>query len=229
MKPAESSRRWIAVVAGIIGVVATVSYPLLVFYGLTRYGPRAVAGVLLVALVPLTVARLARSRRAHLRQVGFVPILVIGLVAASAILGRAGLMLLVPVVINGVLAASFGATLKTSSPMIERFARLEHPDLIPGEVAWCRLWTQIWTAFFLINCVIVLALVLTERLSWWMYYTGLIAYLLMGMLFASEYVVRKARFGRFAAHPADRLLGWALRRIGIRPPPPPTNKAESNP
>lgn len=203
------------VVAGVIGVAVTVSYPLLVFYGLSRYGPRAVASILLLGLVPLVVARLARSNRANLRRIGFVPVLVLGLVATSAVLGQAGLMLMVPVVINAVLAASFGATLWTPTPMIERFARLEHPDLTDEEVAWCRLWTQIWTSFFVISAVIVAALVVLGFLTWWMYYCGLIAYVVMGMLFATEYIIRKARFGRFGTQPPDRALEWLMKRLGI--------------
>ena len=206
------------VVAGVVGVVATVAYPVLVFYGLSRYGPRAVAGVALIALVPLVVARLVRTPKAQLRQVAFVPLLVLALVGLSALLGRAGLMLLVPVVINAVLAATFGTTLRTPTPMIERFARMEVPDLTPPEVAWCRLWTQIWTGFFIMNVAIIAGLVAADLLSWWMYYTGLIAYVLMGMLFASEYVLRKARFGRFHQHLPDRALAWGLSRIGVRPP-----------
>ena len=215
VKPADpSSLRWRAVAASVFGVAAVVAYPLLVFYGLAHSGPRTVALVLLVALIPSVVVRLAKAPRDQWRQVAFVPLVVMGLVAASAILNRAGLILMVPVVINAVLAVSFGATLRTPTPMIERFARLENPDLTPAEVRWCRLWTKIWVGFFVVNVVIVTALVSADWRSWWMYYTGLIAYLEMGVLFATEYIFRKARFGRLGQHPPDRALGWLLRRLG---------------
>ena len=211
-------KRWRVVVTTAVTVIGSVLYPLLVFYGLTRFGPRAVAGMLLVVLVPAAVVRLMRADRASLRRLGFVPLLVIALLATGAAVGRAGFVLLVPAAINVVLAATFAATLWSTTPMIERFARLQDSHLRPPEVTWCRTWTILWTGFFVLNVSVVSTLVVLDWRRAWMYYTGLIAYGLMGMLFASEYVLRKARFGRLADHPLDRALAWSFARFGWRAP-----------
>ena len=217
MKPADSPRPWVAVASGVLAVVATILYPVAVFYGLQVYGPRTAALIVLVALVPMLVVRLARADRSELRKVAFLPLLIVGLVGTSAALGQVGLMLLVPVVINAALAVTFGVTLRNPPPMIERFARLQDPDLTDAEVAWCRMWTAIWTGFFVLNVVVVTALAVNGWIRAWTYYTGLIAYVLMGGLFTAEYVLRKARFGRFSTHLLDRILAWGLARLGWEP------------
>ena len=49
--------------------------------------------------------------------------------------------------------------------------------------------------FFLLNGLVSLGLALFAPLAIWTLYTGGIAYLLMGALFAGEYAIRKIRFG----------------------------------
>jgi uncharacterized membrane protein len=50
--------------------------------------------------------------------------------------------------------------------------------------------------FFVINGTIAAALTLWAPLAWWTLYNGLIAYLLMGLLFAGEWLVRQRVRGR---------------------------------
>jgi len=96
--------------------------------------------------------------------------------------------------------------------MIERFARLQVQDLSAAELGWCRRWTFIWCAFFTANGLAALALALAAPLAWWTLYNGLLAYGLIGLLCAGEYVLRKRRFGRFSDTLPDRLLATLLRR-----------------
>jgi uncharacterized membrane protein len=116
------------------------------------------------------------------------------LLGLGAALDAAGFVLAVPVVINAVLLATFGVSLQTAQPMIERFARLQVPDLPPDEVAWCRRWTGVWCAFFAVNGLTAAALALWAPLAWWAAYNGLVAYALMGALFTVEIAWRKRRF-----------------------------------
>jgi uncharacterized membrane protein len=113
----------------------------------------------------------------------------------------------VPVLINAGLLATFAATLRRPPPMIERFARLQDPDLRPAEVAWCRLWTWLWRGYFTVNACIS-ALHATRGSLWsWTTYNGLVSYLIAGTLFGVEYSIRKYRFGRLGVHWLDRSLG----------------------
>lgn len=56
--------------------------------------------------------------------------------------------------------------------------------------------TVVWCAFFLVNGSAATALAVWAPRSWWAAYCGVISYLLVGTLFAVEYLIRKRRFGR---------------------------------
>lgn len=90
--------------------------------------------------------------------------------------------------------------------MIERFARLLDPDLPDEEVLYCERVTQVWIVFFAFNGIVAEVFVLREDVAGWALFTGLIAYIIMGIIFTVEYIVRKLKFRRFDDHLLDRLL-----------------------
>ena len=135
--------------------------------------------------------------------------LVLLLALASVVARRSSWVLLAPVLINLSLALSFGLTLRAGPPMIERFARLQKPDLSTAEVQWCRGWTLVWLGYFLFNVVTVSTLAFWAPLSWWVVYTGGLAYALMGVLFATEMVGRQLRFG------TSPVADWFRDRLGM--------------
>ena len=87
--------------------------------------------------------------------------------------------------------AIFTASLIHPPTVIERLARLQHPDLPPEGVRYTRRVTQIWCGFFVINGSIIAALALLHADRAWTWYTGFISYLLMGALFAGEWIYRR--------------------------------------
>ena len=91
----------------------------------------------------------------------------------------------------------FGLSLKIGPPMVERLARLREPHLPPKAIVYTRQVTVVWCVFFLCNGLLAAALTLWAPLSWWMLYTGLISYGLMGLLFAIEWLIRQ----RVRGHP----------------------------
>jgi uncharacterized membrane protein len=101
-----------------------------------------------------------------------------------------------PVLVCAAFLFSFGRTLWSPPPFVERFARLQNPNLGPVEVAYCRRVTQVWCLFFIVNGSIALALALKGSLKAWALYCGCISYLLIGALFAAEYLYRRWRFRR---------------------------------
>jgi uncharacterized membrane protein len=70
-------------------------------------------------------------------------------------------------------------------------ARLREPDLPPHAVVYVRRVTQVWCGFFLLNGSVALATALWASERVWALYNGLIAYLLIGTLFAVEWLVRQ--------------------------------------
>jgi uncharacterized membrane protein len=166
------------------------AYPFVVWFALQRWSPR---GVALVALAVLAL------RAAALREVLAVAAESRAALAALALLCVAAalfdwqpLLLAVPVVASGFAALLFGRSL-ASVPLVERFARAEHPELISELTGYCRTVTRVWFAFLVANAGVALGLALFAPLATWALYTGLLSYLLMGLLFAAEWLVRQGR------------------------------------
>lgn len=189
-----------------LAVSLAILYPGFVYFGLQRWQPRVLACVLLGLLMPSILIRVAEVRREAIVGLAALP-LVTGLALLLGVfLNSAGFVLLVPVVVSAGFLTAFGGTLWRGPPMVERFARLQRADLSPAELKWCLLWTRLWCVFFVVNGLLAGALAQWGSLYVWTAYTGLVAYLLMGAMFAVEYTMRKYRFGHFRSHLLDRLL-----------------------
>ena len=68
---------------------------------------------------------------------------------------------------------------------------MREPDLPPTAQSYCRKVTIVWTVWLIANTIIAAVLSLPEHDEAWALWTGLVAYLLMGALFAGEIVVRR--------------------------------------
>jgi uncharacterized membrane protein len=196
----------------IVNAIVVVAYPVVVWIGLSTLGARSVSVMVLALVVPMLAIRLRKADRATFWSIVRVPIAILALVVLGAVTDDPRFVLAMPVVINVVLLATFGETLRSGqTPIIERFARLSEPALSDEKKAHCRRWTWRWCAFFVVNASIALALGLWASTFVWAAYTGGIAYALMGAMFAIEYVSRKARFRDDAPRNAmDRLMAKAF-------------------
>lgn len=164
-------------------------YPAAIWFGHGRIEPRWLAGLLLVA----AATRLPSLRLGMLARWSAAGAL---LLAAYAVWANLLLPLkLYPVLVNAALLAGFGYSLWAPPSVIERLARLREPDFPASAVAYTRRVTQVWCGFFALNGAIALATALWASDALWSLYTGVIAYVMMGLLFGAEYVVRR-RFKR---------------------------------
>jgi uncharacterized membrane protein len=136
------------------------------------------------------------------------PLLPAGLLLGAGVLvDDVRLLLAFPVLVNLLLLLGFGATLRSGRvSAVERFARMQEEELPDGAVAYCRSVTKVWCVFFVLNGAAAGAFALWAPVSWWAAYTGAVAYVLMGLVFGVEYVVRKARFRRYGRGLQDRFL-----------------------
>lgn len=184
-------------IAGIVvNAVLVIAYPVAVFYGLTHFGARAVSVMVLGLMVPGLAWRFRRADRATFWSMVRVPIAMLLLILGGIATDDRRFLLALPVLINAVLLVEFGSTLRAgATPMIERFARMQEPELGPAKIAHCRQWTGRWCAFFLVNGGTAAALALFAPIWWWTVYTGALAYALMGLMFAAEHLQRRLRFG----------------------------------
>lgn len=172
-----------------LAAVITVLYPLAIWFGQGKVEPRWLALLLLLA----AAARLPAMKVSLAARWSAAAALVL---AAGAVWANALLPLkLYPVLVNAALLAAFAYSLASPPSMIERMARLTEPDLPPAAIAYTRVVTQVWCGFFVVNGSIALGTAIWASPAVWSLYNGVIAYGLMGLLFAGEYLVR-IRFKR---------------------------------
>lgn len=100
------------------------------------------------------------------------------------------LMYWYPVVINSIMLISFGGSLWAKQTFVERLARLQTPNLPFEAVAYTRKVTQIWCGIFILNIVMSSGLILFEQIELWAFYTGGVAYFIMGAVMLIEWIVR---------------------------------------
>jgi uncharacterized membrane protein len=93
------------------------------------------------------------------------------------------------------IAAVFAMSLAHPPSLIERYARLRHPELPPEGRSYCRAVTMVWTAWLSVNALVALLLAVFGSDAAWALWTGVIAYLVMGFLFAGEFVLRRMVMG----------------------------------
>jgi len=120
--------------------------------------------------------------------------------------GERRLLLLLPVVVSLYLLVTFAASLRRGPPMIERFARLVEDDLPDFTKPYCRAITWAWCGFLAANALVAGALAVAAPLAWWTLYTGLLFYLLMGLLLGAEFVLRKLWFRYYEDGVLDRVF-----------------------
>jgi len=172
------------IINSIIGLL-TMLYPFAVYFGTQYLEPRKIAVILMILL---GIRLLASYSVKHWSS----PLLLAGIAYCGFAIWSNELLALrfYPFIVNIVMLLIFSASLLSSQSMIERLARIQHPDLPPAGVIYTRKVTQIWCAFFIFNGSIALITALWGSFELWSLYNGLIAYILMGSLLGGEYIIR---------------------------------------
>lgn len=192
------------VLGAALNVILAVTYPIAIWVSLTRWSARRTGLLILALVVPALLLRYWRAEREHLLAVLRVPLVVLGVLLLAVFTDQERYFFLVPVLINLALFATFASSLR-GTPIIERFARMQEPELSEVKQRHCRQVTVAWCVFFLLNGTVAGALA-AAPMAWWAAYNGGIAYALMGLMFVGEYVLRRYRFRDYGAGPLDRLL-----------------------
>jgi len=166
-------------------VLLTILYPFAVYFGTHYLEPWKIA-FLLFAL--LGIRLVAGYRAKHWSS----PLLAAGFLYCGYAIWSNELLSLrfYPVIVNAATLLLFAWSLRSPQSLIERLARIQHPDLPPEGVIYTRRVTQAWCVFFIVNGGIALATALWSSFELWSLYNGLIAYILMGIMLAGEYSVR---------------------------------------
>jgi uncharacterized membrane protein len=177
-------------IGGVAVAALLVAYPLAVYFGLQFFSPRSI-GVFLAVVLILRAWFARHQLRAAKTQL--YPVVALGGLCALAaiVFDSAESLRLLPVVVNGICLIVFAFTLHRPPSMIERFARIVHPHLDARGVCYTRRVTQVWCVFFVCNGAMALYTAVAGTAAQWALYNGLIAYVLMGLLFGAEFLVRQ--------------------------------------
>lgn len=162
----------------------TLAYPFLVYLAMGRFEPRWMA----LLLFTLALLRALSARQ----PLWWAAVAAAGLLALlSTVFNQLLPLKLYPALVNAVLLAVFATSLRFGPPLVERLARLQDPVLPPYAVAYTRRVTQVWCGFFILNGSLALATALWASERVWALYNGMLAYLMMGALFAGEWLLRR--------------------------------------
>jgi len=162
----------------------TLLYPFLIWCAHDKLEPRLLAIILMVAAA-LRMSTFKLTRRHRWMSLSA---LALGL---SALFWDSLLPLkLYPAAVNLGMLALFGVSLLHPPSIVERLARLQDANLPSFAVAYTRRVTQVWCVFFALNAMLCFVTALWASEAVWSLYTGLISYLLVGLLYGCEYVVR---------------------------------------
>lgn len=166
-------------------LVISVCYPFLIYYGLQYWQPK----YLTIIFLFLFLFRLQSPSSIRYEKIILGIILTI-LFAYTWLSNHALGIRLYPVFMNCMMLAAFGYSLLNPPTMIERFARMSEPNLPPKAVAYTRVVTKVWLVFFTVNLFFSLITAIFCSDKAWALYNGFVAYMLMGLLFLIEYLVR---------------------------------------
>lgn len=190
----------------VLQALLVVAYPVAVYFALGVASPRVVA-LCTLALLAARLAVIAPARLLAFARV-FAPVAIAFASTSllSLVWNDALFLLLAPAIFDFALLAVFAASFAQRETTVESIARAQVGTLSAEEVTYCRRVTGVWCAFFLANGAVATALALAGSRESWALYTGFIAYLLLGALFATEYVYRHWRFRRYVGAPTDAFL-----------------------
>ena len=166
-------------------IILSLCYPFIVYWGLQNYEAKLLLPVLLIILSLRWFVLGGRSER----KVIIATLLGVALIVF--IWGNQLGLKFYPVMMNLGFLVLFGSSLFSKISFVERIARLKEPELPVQAVAYTRKVTWVWSAFFLINGILAAITAVWASDEIWMLYNGMIAYLLMGLLAAVEWVVRQ--------------------------------------
>lgn len=171
----------------LLSILALLSYPFAVFYGLERFGP----GIMAIILGALLVLRLAAGGllRGSRRSLALM-VVIATFVAATFLSADERVLKAYPVLINLGLLVMFALSLVYPPTVPERGMRLAGREVPEEAHNYLRGVTLAWCGFFLGNGLIAAWTALFAPTAWWALYNGFISYVLIGLFFAAEYGVR---------------------------------------
>jgi len=120
---------------------------------------------------------------------GLIPVLFTLIVIAFFYFTKITALKFYPPTVNFCIFLLFFLSIFSKETIIQKFARMTDGELSPSLVNYTRKLTYVWSIFLFINFSIALATVFLPD-KFWILYNGFISYILLGMFFAIEYLIR---------------------------------------
>lgn len=126
----------------------------------------------------------------------FYPILILAMLRFFGGNSLGSFLKLYPLLINLAMLASFGMSLVKPPNYAFRIALLRDSSIRNSAhynaiESYCCKVTKVWCVFFVLNASFSLVTLLYFPDWFWALYNGFIAYIIMGIIFAVEWLVRK--------------------------------------
>ena len=193
-------------VLGVVSALFIVASPWVLYWTLSQQRIDVAAAALIGWVILRTIPAVVSARREQRRAALQLPAIALVFAVLGWISDDGTWLLILPSATQGAFGVAFLRSL-SGVPLVEHFARMVKPELGADEIAHCRAWTRIWGIYLLVLAAIGLGLARWAPLAVWTGYVGVVSYVLVGALFAVEYVIRKIRFRDYGRNPLDWLLG----------------------
>ncbi len=173
------------------------AYPIVLYFTRDQLPPLA----FVIAGISLVLLRAGLAHDVRLRSWRVPLLFALALMLAIALLDAELGARFYPVVMSLAAAAVFGVTLLNPPSLIERLARLKAADLPDQAISYCRTVTWVWTIWLLLNAAIAAALALAGMDAAWALWTGIVAYVIGGILLAGEWIFRRQFHAQVTTRP----------------------------
>lgn len=202
------------IVLKVISTLFIIASPWVLYWTLSQHEVGVAAlmlvGWVIVRTLPVLISAKREQRRAALQ----LPAIALGFALLGWISNNGTWLLILPSATQATFGLAFLRSL-SGTPLIEHFARMVKPELSAAEQGHCRAWTRIWGIYLLVLAALGLALAYWAPLGVWTIYVGVVSYVLVGVLFAIEYVIRKIQFRDYNRNPMDWLLSKMFPSTGV--------------
>lgn len=191
---------------GVVSTLFVIASPWVLYWTLSQQRIGVAAAVLIGWVIVRTIPIVLSARREQRAAALQLPAIALVCAVVGWLWHDATCLKVLPSATQAAFGVAFLRSL-SGVPLIEHFARMVKPELSAGELAHCRRWTRIWGGYLIVLAALGLVLARWAPLTVWTVYVGVVSYVLVGALFAVEYVIRKIQFRDYGRNPLDWLLG----------------------
>jgi len=186
-------------ISKVLFVIAGVLYPAFIYYFLViRKIPLRLFSIFIIAFALVAFISATTSKENKSRGISFLrnSLILLGLGILCLITNSSLLLKFYPLLMNIMFLAAFGSTCFFPPNMIFRFAVMQDKS-IKGSLSekrvesYCRKVTFAWCVFFIFNGSAAAWTIFYGSDVLWSVYNGGISYILIGIFFVGEFIIRK--------------------------------------